>query len=1084
MIRLAAMVAIIILAATKINAQTPTWQWATQAGGTGSSTYGEAVDIDAQANVYVTGNFTGTANFGSTPITSYGSNDIFTAKYDALGNFQWVRYAGGTGIDNGKAISIDGSGNCYVAGYFRDTIKFDSGNVIVGSGGYDIFLAKYDASGNLLWVRTGGGSSEDAGSGVALDASGNVYITGKFNGSATFGGLPSLVSAGSSDVFVVKYNSSGTEQWATRAGGSTNYYGRGDAGNSIDVDNYGNVFIAGYIAGTANFGTHQITAAGGNDFFMAKYNQSISAWDWAVRGGSNNDDYNIYFEESAKGVGVDANGDAYCSAYFLGTASFEGTSTTITSVGTNNFCVVKYSSSGAFQWVQQSGGSSYFKKWGSKVDGNGNVYLIATFSGEATVGNTTVTSTGYDNVYIAKWNSSGTFQWVKHSGGGYYHVGTGVSVDDNNNIVLTGDFNGSAIFGSTTLYRSGGNDVHVSKIQLLYSLAANATNGIIIKNPDQSGYTLGTQVQLTATPNTGYHFINWSGDTSGTTNPLTITIDGNKNVTANFEINSYTLTVTQGANGTITPGTTTVNHGANQTFTITPNTDYSVDSVIVDGVKVDSTTRFTFTNVTANHTIAASFAPTIWNICTYFDPAKGSVSPPGANVVNGGSKTFTITPAAGYHIDKVYVGSTCPATTLVPGVINSYTFTNVTTHQGITVDFAPDVSGPGFWWLPPTANYWHSQAWDVTDDGIVVGTQYYFSIYSSSQSHAVYWDAAHNPYDLQASGGKYGLARRVYTGSGGPYIMGGFSPSNANQHAFIVDLSTFPNNMGLKDAGLLPGGTWSYATAAINSQSSNHILLYGNAKTGSYTKGFSTTYYPSTGTFGPLTAASNFYNSGYEDVAQGWKCFMITGGVQSSEMHAYDWRTGLCSPQDFGTNGFQSYKYDFYVGTTKRNSDDYTQSLPPLLLNHAGWFNYDNERNYSLGTIPNPNNPNNSTINPSVAYSDYGSRYGHNEKLVVGSSNPFGPTATIWSFDGTPYGACGGGPTNVTKSKLKDAITNPTDDNYSKLFPFNTPSLSSAVGQNSKLAVARRMSKNGQYIVGWGWNAQVNRTQAFLLKRW
>ena len=152
------------------------------------------------------------------------------------------------------------------------------------------------------------------------------------------------------------------------------------------------------------------------------------------------------------------------------------------------------------------------------------------------------------------------------------------------------------------------NDFTITLRDKTYSLTVNATHGTVTKNPDQASYNHGTSVQLTATPSTGYHFVNWSGDASGTQNPLTVTMDANKTITVNFAINTYTTTASAGANGTITPsGSVSVNYGANQTFTITPSTNYKVDSVIVDGVKVDSSTSYTFRNVTTGHTIYVSF---------------------------------------------------------------------------------------------------------------------------------------------------------------------------------------------------------------------------------------------------------------------------------------------------------------------------------------------------------------------------------------------------------------------------------------------------------------------------------------------
>jgi uncharacterized repeat protein (TIGR02543 family) len=142
-----------------------------------------------------------------------------------------------------------------------------------------------------------------------------------------------------------------------------------------------------------------------------------------------------------------------------------------------------------------------------------------------------------------------------------------------------------------------------------YTLNVIATNGTVTKNPNQLNYNYGSSVTLTPHAAVGYTFNNWSGDASGSANPLTVTMNGDKNITAIFTINAFTITASAGANGTITPsGSVSVNPGANQSFTITPtNTTFHIADVLVDGSSVGAVPSYTFPNVTANHTISAIF---------------------------------------------------------------------------------------------------------------------------------------------------------------------------------------------------------------------------------------------------------------------------------------------------------------------------------------------------------------------------------------------------------------------------------------------------------------------------------------------
>ena len=197
--------------------------------------------------------------------------------------------------------------------------------------------------------------------------------------------------------------------------------------------------------------------------------------------------------------------------------------------------------------------------------------------------------------------------------------------------------------------------------------------------------TSGAAIELTATPGEGHVFISWTGDINVTENPVTVNMDASKNITANFAINTYTITATAGLGGTISPaGVITVNSGASQTFTITPNFGYNLLSVIVDGAPVGVVPAYTFSDVTANHTIEASFAINQYTIIATAGP-NGTITPSGTVIVNyAGSQIFTITPDAGYHVADVKVdGESVGAVTTVP-------FDSVTSNHTIEATFEID----------------------------------------------------------------------------------------------------------------------------------------------------------------------------------------------------------------------------------------------------------------------------------------------------------------------------------------------------------------------------------------------------------
>ena len=153
----------------------------------GSNTgQGLAIAVDGSSNVYLSGNYSGTADFdpgaGTVNLTSAGGSDIFLARYDASGNYVWAKSMGGTSNDIGRGIVLDASANIYMVGEFSTTVDFDPGMATVNltsAGSNDIFLAKYDASGNYVYAKGMGSTGIDIGHGIAIDASSNAYITGQ-----------------------------------------------------------------------------------------------------------------------------------------------------------------------------------------------------------------------------------------------------------------------------------------------------------------------------------------------------------------------------------------------------------------------------------------------------------------------------------------------------------------------------------------------------------------------------------------------------------------------------------------------------------------------------------------------------------------------------------------------------------------------------------------------------------------------------------------------------------------------------------------------------------------------------------------
>ncbi len=372
--------------------------------------------------------------------------DISDEDFSIIGN-GWAQTWGGsvsTGAgDNGYGVATDNSGNIYVTGVFKGTVDFDPGSGTenhTSSGHDDVFLSKFDSSGVFQWARTWGGgwnsgeTQADVGRGVAIDDSGNVYVTGWFRLTADFdpgAGTDNHSSNGNRDVFLSKFDPSGAFQWALTWGGNDNDYGHG-----VTIDGSGNIYATGEFHQTVDFdpgGGTDVHSGGGT--YVSKFDAS-GTFQWAGTWGG------------GKGytVAADDTGNIYVTGYFGGTVDFDP------GAGVENRAAVGYfdvylnclDSSGAFQWVQAWGGVSLDDGRGVAVDGSGNVYVEGYFQGEVDFdpsgGVDIHASNGNADIFLSQFSSSGVFQWAHTWGGTGFEYGYGVAVDGSGIIYTTGGF--------------------------------------------------------------------------------------------------------------------------------------------------------------------------------------------------------------------------------------------------------------------------------------------------------------------------------------------------------------------------------------------------------------------------------------------------------------------------------------------------------------------------------------------------------------------------------------------------------------------------------------------------------------------
>jgi hypothetical protein len=298
--------------------------WAKSFGSIANNS-GKSISVDAFGNVYTSGDFGGTVDFdpGAAVFnqSSPEGSGIFIQKLDASGNFLWAKTINNTDYNFGYSLALDSFGNVYTTGAFRGEIDFDPGAStynITSNGDNDIFVQKLDASGNFVWVKTFGGTLNDIGWSITVDAQGDVYTTGYFGGTVDFNPDLSesfnITSAGSVDCFIQKLDASGAFLWAKSYGGTL-----ADIPSSITLDNDGNIYSIGRFQGTAYFdpssGIDSLISIGERDVYIQKLD-SHGNYVWAISFGGT-------ATEGGVSIKTDASGNIYSTGYFYGTADFD-----------------------------------------------------------------------------------------------------------------------------------------------------------------------------------------------------------------------------------------------------------------------------------------------------------------------------------------------------------------------------------------------------------------------------------------------------------------------------------------------------------------------------------------------------------------------------------------------------------------------------------------------------------------------------------------------------------------------------------------------------------------------------------------
>jgi hypothetical protein len=471
-----------------ITASAPAPAFVRQLGATGSAA-ANATAVDAAGNVYLAGYFIGKA----LGMNSGGREDGFVAKYDAAGNLLWARDLGAPilfwmppgpiinprlvlGSAQVSALALDAAGNVYVTGRVSDTVRFGNALLIARGSQYNAFAARLNSDGTVAWAETFGAGSTDAeGNGIAVSATGSVYLTGQYSGTGNFNpqGTKTLTASGGPynfNVFVIRLNTSGAFSWAESLGVGGYAFGEG-----IGADAQGNVYLTGGLMGREIFsptGWLAITSGFNGRYqnaFVAKLAPSGKPlWiDVLATGG----------QAIGVGLAVDAAGNVYTTGEFVG-GNFNPHGTyylpsSASGGAVRNAYVSKLDTNGKFVWARALGGGSQ-DTYGLAiaVDAAGKVTVAGEYSGTGNFnpnGSTTLTSSGGYNAFVTQLDAAGHFAWAKSLGAGSQAYGRAVAVARTGAVAVAGSFQGTGNFdpgsGVTLLTSPGtGSDAFLVEI--------------------------------------------------------------------------------------------------------------------------------------------------------------------------------------------------------------------------------------------------------------------------------------------------------------------------------------------------------------------------------------------------------------------------------------------------------------------------------------------------------------------------------------------------------------------------------------------------------------------------------------------
>jgi hypothetical protein len=450
--------------------------WASQAGGE-LVDHGTALVTDKAGNIYITGGFQSSSNFGSNHLEASGDTDIFLTRYDKSGNVAWSVRAGSDTLLNS---SLSEYGNdvliandfIYVTGVFMSTANFHDRRV-KSHGMEDIFLAKYTMTGELVWVRSAGGESQDIAYSLSADLSGNIYVAGSFQREAHFG-VKTITAMNSTEMFLAKYNQEGDLVWIRQSKSELS-----GAGRKVKcADNY--CLVAGEFEGAVTFGSDAIQNHDTKILLTKYHTNGDVAWVKTVASEGKASVEDLLVKED----------HIYLTGSFFDKFNFAGKE--FYSKGSKDAYIVKLNKNGVGLWGTSVGGAYMDTGASLTTNDEGEIFVAGNFQQTLDLGKAILHGHGADDVFIVSFKKDGEINRVESFGGSGQDQVQDISIIDKS-ICITGHYRDSIDIRGDKLTSKGSSDIMLARIDILnedLNKEYQANIVILYPNPSKGSFNM------------------------------------------------------------------------------------------------------------------------------------------------------------------------------------------------------------------------------------------------------------------------------------------------------------------------------------------------------------------------------------------------------------------------------------------------------------------------------------------------------------------------------------------------------------------------------------------------------------------